>query len=331
MNKEFEPMKILRVLACTLLLGSSVRNAAAQTTATTKPVGYRAESSYPVGEATVVFGDGVLTIGNIGTSGQDGVEVDVRLPGLQTLATFMDWRWWDPDNSLPLGASFQSEILGTIGGIPDQRIGTWRMEKTAFATYESTLDWASLGLSGMRIVLAKQDGTVIGEIPDVPDGASVVMQVDVGVLDPAEPFQQAWIVGAGTSLVGPGATPLPPGMESLCGVAFQCEYHGWPALSELGLRSDGELVQAISTDPLETTGILVVLGNGGVPTSVEEITRLRLTFANIPEFQLLGDLLVLVVPEPSSVALALLAMAGFGATAVRKRKWGKTNLPFRKI
>ena len=272
------------------------------------------------GQATLDFEDGVLTVGNIGSSGLDGVGFDVREPGFRTLGTFMDWQWWDPSDSLPIGAMFQSEVLGTVGGIPDQRIATWRMTKTAAATYDSTLDFSSPGLPGTRIVLsealAEHDAPIIGEIPNVPAGAAVVMRVDPGVLDPVEPFQQAWIVGEGTEEPVQGGIPLPPGMEVFCGGLFECEYHGWPALAELGLRSDGDLVQAIATDPNQTTGILAVVGDGSVRSDVEEITELRLTFANIPEFQI-RDLQVLVVPEPAAIALLLAALP---LVMLRRRK-----------
>jgi hypothetical protein len=265
-----------------------------------------------IGQATLrVDENNIVTISNIGTSGQDGVEIDVRLAGLRTLGTFMDWQWWDPNDSLPIGAMFQSQIFGTVGGFSDHEVGHWSMIKTGPSTYDSTLDFSLH--RRQRLLLAEQDGTIIGEIPNVPEGAAVVMRVDPGVLDPEEPFQQAWIVGKGTEEPVQGGIPLPPGMEVFCGDLFECEYHGWSGLSQLGWRIGGEVILPISTDPNETIGILAVLGDGSVRSNVEEITTLRLTFANIPEFQI-RDLQLLVVPEPSG--LALLAI-GFIAPLTR--------------
>lgn len=53
----------------------------------------------------------------------------------------------------------------------------------------------------------------------------------------------------------------------------------------------------------------------GVPSNVEEITTLRLTFANIPEFQI-RDFQLLVVPEPGGLALSAI---GFIAPLMRFR------------
>jgi hypothetical protein len=246
-----------------------------------------------------------LTVGNIGSSGDDGVQFDVRQSGLQTISTFMDWEWWDPNGTtLPLGATLQSDIFGTIGGVQDQRIATFRMEKSATATYDATVDFSPVGQSGMQINVVRPDGTPVGQISNPPPNASVVMRVDPGLLDQDKPYQLGWIVGPGTDSAGPGGIPLPPGGEVFCGLLYECEYHGWPALAEVGVRVGGNMVQSISADPNETTGILAIAGDGSMPSNVDEITTFRLTFANVPEFQVRAIQLA-VVPEPGGSFLFL--------------------------
>jgi len=172
------------------------------------------------------------------------------------------------------------------------------------------------------IYIAEEDGTLIGEIPSVPEGASAVMQVDPGAIDPSQSFQQMWIVGEGTDADADGDIPLPPGMEVFCGDLLECEYHGWTGLTAVSIRLDDTLVSSYIVSPSFNTGILSYLGDAGAPSGVEDITSVRLTFANIPRFDI-DAIQVFAVPEPATGGLLFVFASAIAIAMFARRSLGR--------
>jgi hypothetical protein len=102
---------------------------------------------------------GNLEVLNLGSSGQDGVATQLPPPagGAVTHEVFM--LDIDPTNSLPSGAFLHVTTLGTLGGIPDQEVGTLHIEKVG-ANIEYTADFSSVGSTTQTIEVYDQGALV---------------------------------------------------------------------------------------------------------------------------------------------------------------------------
>jgi hypothetical protein len=84
-----------------------------------------------------------LTVGNIGTNGQDGVSI--ALPG-NLIGLDVQWLPLDDSNCLPAGSYIQEQMIGTANGITNGVLGTLTL--TAGATnYELSADFSAIGAS----------------------------------------------------------------------------------------------------------------------------------------------------------------------------------------
>ena len=96
----------------------------------------------PAGNGAIsVTPTGLLNVSNIGSSGQDGVAIE--LPN----ATHWEARWspLDPTNSLPVGAFVRSAIFGSGGTVNNDLLGSWRLIKLGQNDYGVTANFAPLG------------------------------------------------------------------------------------------------------------------------------------------------------------------------------------------
>ncbi len=96
----------------------------------------------PLGQASLELQDGKLVVSNIGSSGEDGVSVELPQstaywqPELNDLGDPAD-----PDNPVPDGAFMRLTTLGTLDGQPDQIISVAHHEDMG-AVVKSTIDFS---------------------------------------------------------------------------------------------------------------------------------------------------------------------------------------------
>jgi hypothetical protein len=76
-------------------------------------------------------GDRRLPVNNLGSSGQDGVEI--KWPRAKALD--LAWPDLDPTNSLPVGAYLDATTVGPSNGVPSQVLMTTHIEKTGTGQY----------------------------------------------------------------------------------------------------------------------------------------------------------------------------------------------------
>ena len=90
---------------------------------------------------TLLANDSELVVGNLGSSGQDGVTVALPPNGRWDA----QWLPLDAGVTLPAGAFLQSTVIGSLDGTTDQPIGVVTAKKLATEGYGLTADFASLG------------------------------------------------------------------------------------------------------------------------------------------------------------------------------------------
>ena len=106
------------------------------------PTIYKGLVHCPAGNGTITATPtGLLNVSNIGSSGQDGVAVE--LPN----ATHWEAHWspLDPTNSLPVGAFVRGAIFGSGGTVINDLLGSWRLIKLGQNDYGVTANFVPLG------------------------------------------------------------------------------------------------------------------------------------------------------------------------------------------
>ena len=102
-----------------------------------------------LGQASLVPDHNILTVGNLGSSGQDGVSL-----ALDNVAGWAGhWQPLDPADALPAGAYLQSEIVGTAGTTANGPLGSWRLTKEGTGSYAVTADFSPLGASTVTLMV----------------------------------------------------------------------------------------------------------------------------------------------------------------------------------
>jgi hypothetical protein len=101
----------------------------------------------PLGVATVNVQANQLVIGNIGSSGLDGVEFN--LSAIQGLA--MQWEALDPSNSLPVGAYLEEKFFGSGGTVANGLLGTVQVIKQGPSNYITSADFAPMGVTNIEV------------------------------------------------------------------------------------------------------------------------------------------------------------------------------------
>ncbi len=108
-----------------------------------------------LGAANLDTSGGALTVGNIGPSGEDGFTVDLgqsegvhmglQIPDTWSSTSFMEF-----------------PITGTVNGIPNQAVGTLRLEKDGDSVHIFT-DWSPVGATSTTVEIWNSDSLVASE------------------------------------------------------------------------------------------------------------------------------------------------------------------------
>lgn len=259
----------------------------------------------PLGAAMLSFDGSRLVVSNIGASGNDGVRFNFVPTDAGVPVTFLaGWEWWDPGDSLPIGARFTSELFGEIVPGDEDSIGLFQMRKSASSTYPSSL--TLFGTPADRVEI--RQGSSVNVVSGVT--GEMIMVMDIPAIEPSG-FLQGW----GPSSEGPGGIPIPDGQLVFCGTLFECEFHGWNGVTTFFVAG------SIDLDPTLPVDIASDVSAPAPP--IHRLTGIEYTFAGVPSFTFLSAE-VGRVPEPASVVLAgvgLLVLAGaIRARAARGRE-----------
>ena len=125
------------------------------------PTTYKGLRHCPAGAAALaVTPGGPLHVSNIGSSGQDGVAIE--LPGV----SHWEARWapLDPTDSLPVGAFVRSAIFGSAGTVTNSLLGSWRLIKLGSNDYGVTANFDPMGAATVTAQIYDGD-TRVTEFP----------------------------------------------------------------------------------------------------------------------------------------------------------------------
>jgi len=150
-----------------------------------------------LGRAIATASTNRLTVSNLGSSGQDGVEIS--FPGGITSWAF-NWMNLDPNALAPAGAYVRESILGTGGPVTNGLLGTVTTTKQGPGAFGTTVDFSPIGAG--TFTTAVYNGTnFIHQVTGMPSGggsAASMIDWSLSVHIYIRPFR---IVGDGS--VGP--------------------------------------------------------------------------------------------------------------------------------
>jgi hypothetical protein len=126
-----------------------------------------------VGNAAVSVSGNTLYVTNLGSGGQDGVEISVpsSLLGLN-----LAWQPLNVGDSMPIGASVTEQEIGTLNGVPNSVLGSVTMTKTGSTNFSFIADFSPLGVSS-NTVLAYRNQEIVGQ-GSAPNGSEMVSEID---------------------------------------------------------------------------------------------------------------------------------------------------------
>jgi hypothetical protein len=128
-------------------------------------VEYLGISHASLGNATLTVQSNQLVVGNLGDSGQDGVQI--TLPNADGWAA--QWESLDPSNSLPAGAYVQMQDFGSANQVTNGLLGTITVTKTSSSNAVLTADFTPVGVTNFTVQLFSGTNEV-AEATNVPTG-----------------------------------------------------------------------------------------------------------------------------------------------------------------
>ena len=137
-------------------------------------VTYANLSHTPLGSALIAnqldHGSNRLVVSNLGSSGQDGVEITLpgNLSGLD-----VGWQDLDTSNTLPVGAYVQEQMIGMSGTGTIAPWGTLTLTKNGTTNYVLSADYSPIGAS-MYTVQAFLKGVLVGQVTGLDGGALAI-------------------------------------------------------------------------------------------------------------------------------------------------------------
>ncbi len=155
----------------------------------------------PLGNAVLNYSNGVLHVTNLGSSGQDGVSIDVtgRVPSDGTLFGFMSSAF-DSTQNAPPGSFVHEEAMGVLDGRPNQLVSRTSLTSLAGDSSLAEFDMRPIGATLVNVVLYR-DGTAYEEFPRWPSHLFIYTTKDTSHTPPNNGNP-----GSGVDYPGPGVT-----------------------------------------------------------------------------------------------------------------------------
>ncbi len=139
-----------------------------------------------LGQAALDLDAGNLVVSNIGSSGDDGVSID--LSGVTALS--WDSHWLDIPSGLPTGAGIEVTAIGD-DGIGNSEIGTGLAERNISGDWEISADFSAAGAT-TQTILVLNGGTIV---------ASESGHTGIAAIAAGPPNDWHWEVEAGTKIM----------------------------------------------------------------------------------------------------------------------------------
>ncbi len=108
-----------------------------------------------LGSATLDAADRRLSVTNLGSSGQDGVNVEVG-HFAPADSSQVSWDPLDPAGTAPVGASLEAIAVGSLRGVSGRPLGQLRMAKGKNGTFQITADLGSADSPTVRVQIFRQ-------------------------------------------------------------------------------------------------------------------------------------------------------------------------------
>jgi hypothetical protein len=135
-----------------------------------------------LGSATLDAAGGRLTVSNLGSSGEDGVNVEVG-HFAPADSSQVSWEPLDPAGTAPVGASLEAIEVGSFRGIPGQPLGQLHIAKGGNGTFQITADFGSADSPTVRVQIFRQGVQVANlHAQGSAVGTAAVWPVSVGKL-----------------------------------------------------------------------------------------------------------------------------------------------------
>jgi hypothetical protein len=131
------------------------------------PATFAGLANTPLGNATLNVQSNQLTVANLGSSGQDGVSVDLG----RAVSCDFSWLPLDLNQPSPLGSWIQLDFTGSVLGVTNHSLGSARVTKVSAGAqgFSISADLTPLGSPTERIEVWGQ-GTLLAAFTGQPNG-----------------------------------------------------------------------------------------------------------------------------------------------------------------
>jgi hypothetical protein len=223
---------------------------------------YQGLTNTSLGNATLVFwgfrvSSNQLVIGNLGSSGQDGVTIALN-PGNNFTGEWLDL---DPSNALPQGAYVRSQLIGTAGAITNGVLGSTTCTKAGTSNYLITVDYSPLG-SFTHTVQVYNGTNLVAQMAGQVGSVCATTKLPPGTCTINPYLNQEWpnptfiTISGGPTVVGTEILMIPEGATPISSVS-----------------AEQILAAAIPSIILTNESVAVVVNYAGLPvTSLGEAT-----------------------------------------------------------
>lgn len=250
-------MKKLVVGLVVAVLAAVLFSANTTTEAVPTSVIYKGLQHTPLGAATLsIIGD-TLVVGNIGSSGEDGVLIDVGKVARWDSRIGSLGDPGDPANPIPDGAFYKVTSRGTIGGGPNQVITVARYEDIG-SRVKGTLDFSATGTASLVATFFSGSNQVHTE----------TINSDIAILS----WPGDWPVTNGISVI-PCALSGHATLIDWCADIWVDYPSNVPIATPGGFNISADAVQVLTVDP----------------TALVSYSTVALTAAHIPSIAIMDE------------------------------------------
>ena len=158
---------------------------------------YQGLTNTSLGGATISVSSNQLTVGNLGSSGQDGVDIALR-PGNNFAG---NWGGLDPSDALPVGAYVQSQMIGTAGTLINEVLGSVKVKKGGTGNYVVSVDYSPLG-SATHTVQVYNGANLVAQLTGQVGAACATVKLPPWICTINPWLNQEWPNPTDITLVG---------------------------------------------------------------------------------------------------------------------------------
>jgi len=179
-------------------------------------------TNHSLGTAAIAVSSNKLVISNLGSSGQDGVSIDLS-PGNGFIGS---WLPLDPSNALPVGAYVQSQMIGTAGTVVNGVLGSTLCAKAGTSNYLISVDYSPLG-SSTRTVQVYNGSNLVAQMAGQSGSVCATVKLPPGSCTINPWLNQEWpnptdiTISGGPTVSGTEILMIPEGAESVSSISAE--------------------------------------------------------------------------------------------------------------